>query len=438
MQPAHGPPDGGGTAAGPAGSPGAAAFVPLLLALASLLLAGCATVRRPPPPGADRAPHNLLVYERAADLVEARYFDAELAEVNWDDLRARHRAAAGAAKNDAELYASINALLDALKDGHTGAIAPAAADRERRREGVLVGLILRPDPGDARHMLVVDTIPGSAAAELAIQPGWVLVACDGRPPRDVLGPGRLNAGQAVQCEFLDRSNARVALALEARRLSTRPLRVARVLPGGIVHLRFDRFDTDSARWVRGQLHEHAGAPGVIVDLRTNPGGDAFALARILGEFFRHGAELGTFVSRRGFDFNLRAWQWLGSARYGGAVAVLVSENSASSSEIFACVMQHHGRGTVIGSKTAGVVLGSRTFSLPDGGRLQISIDDYHTPAGTRLEGIGVTPDLLVPQTVEDLRAGRDAPLEAAMERLQREKRGAETAARPSLAGALAA
>ena len=60
----------------------------------------------------------------------------------------------------------------------------------------------------------------------------------------------------------------------------------------------------------------------------------------------------------------------------------------------------------------------RRYRLPDGGVLDVSEMDYHTAAGTRLEGAGLRPDVTVEPTREDLRHGRDRALERALEILQ--------------------
>ena len=72
---------------------------------------------------------------------------------------------------------------------------------------------------------------------------------------------------------------------------------------------------------------------------------------------------------------------------------------------------------MFGVKTSGAVLGAETGALPGGGELQVSVRDYLTADDKRLEGIGVTPDVVIETTIEDLRAGRDPVLEAARQAL---------------------
>jgi carboxyl-terminal processing protease len=96
------------------------------------------------------------------------------------------------------------------------------------------------------------------------------------------------------------------------------------------------------------------------------------------------------------------------------VVVLVDGATGSAAEIFAAVLQEHGRATIVGRKTAGAVLASWYHSLPDGGELQLSREDYVTPKGRRLENDGVEPEVKVARTVADVRAGRDVDLAAAL------------------------
>jgi C-terminal processing protease CtpA/Prc len=77
------------------------------------------------------------------------------------------------------------------------------------------------------------------------------------------------------------------------------------------------------------------------------------------------------------------------------------------------------RALVVGEQTCGCVLGiRRRHVLPDGGVLDVSEMDYRTAAGSRLEGSGLTPDMEVAPTLEDLRRKRDRALTLALELLK--------------------
>jgi carboxyl-terminal processing protease len=106
--------------------------------------------------------------------------------------------------------------------------------------------------------------------------------------------------------------------------------------------------------------------------------------------------------------------------YGGPVAILVDEVTASASECFAGSVQGLGRARVFGRRTMGQALPAATRQLPSGDILMHVLGDFVTPAGVRLEGRGVVPDEIVPLAIDALRSGRDPDLDAALAWIDRE------------------
>ena len=386
----------------------------------ALAVAGCVT--RPPVevpltslPAAQRprATENVRVFNRVWDLVNRKHYDPKFQGAAWAELGVKHAAVAAAATDTAALYRVLNAMLEPLQDSHTQAQSPDQAFDHRTRTRARTGFnLVRMDD----VWVVSEVLPGSPAEAAGVQVGWIVVSRDGRPVGAQLD-FRPQPGDAVGWEFRDLNERVVRVAPVAKVLSTGPRQIARVLEGGWVYLRFDEFDAPDRRWLARQLADHATAPGLIIDLRRNPGGETFSLGITVGEFFDHRVDCGPFIRRDGGRSVKNSWQ-LGSARYRGKVAVLVDRNTGSAAEIFAAVMQDHGRATVIGRRTAGAVLASVFYPLPDGGRLQLSREDYVAPKGRRIEGNGVEPDLTVTRTLADLRAGRDPELDAAVRMLK--------------------
>jgi carboxyl-terminal processing protease len=115
--------------------------------------------------------------------------------------------------------------------------------------------------------------------------------------------------------------------------------------------------------------------------------------------------------------------------YHGPVAILVDAMSASTSEFFAGGMQAIGRAHVFGEATAGQALPAVVSRLPNQDVLMYVIADYVGPDGRRIEGRGVLPDVLVTLRRDDLLAGRDPVLDAALRWLAA---GAENGWRPAV------
>ena len=393
-----------------------------LVAVAALFAAGgCATLPSAPRapelalvPADSRAARNLRVFDRVWSLVAGDYYDAGFHGQDWTTAAVTYGREAAAAPDPAALYHAINGMLGTLHDGHTHALTPDETKDRRAHERARVGLGLARLEG---RWVVEAVVPGSPAEAAGVQTGWLALARNGAPLGERLDM-HSREGETARWEFLDARDRPISFDLTARLISTAPYREVRVLAGGILYLRFDEFAYDSRRWLHTQLKEHRDAPALVLDLRENPGGGAFWMREMAGEFFDEKINLGRFIARNGAADSTRSWQFA-SVRYRGPVAVVVGGASASATEIFTDALQREHRAVVIGRKTAGIVLLSRFYRLPDGGALQLSIEDYRTPTGLHLEGRGVEPDVSVSHTLADVRAGRDADLEAAVRELQR-------------------
>jgi carboxyl-terminal processing protease len=394
---------------------------PLLLPVLGLL-AGCATLPQTrvslaelPVQQTARAERNLAVFHAVWDLVNRKHFDPQYQGVDWEEAAAVHGPQAAMAPDETTLYATLNAMLEPLRDSHTIALTPAQAEERRSRLRVRTGFNMLQIDG---KWVVTEVVEGTPAHEAGVKAGWIVLARNGVPLGERIDFRPLE-GEEAEWEFIDEEDRRVVLSPRARRLSTAARQMATELEGGFVYLRFDEFSGTDRRWLRRQLKEHRDAPGVIIDLRRNPGGDTFSLGSAVGEFFPRAVDCGTFVTRGGLSRIKSSWQ-MGSARYEGPVAILIDSVSASAAEIFTAVLQDHGRATAIGRRTAGAVLASWFYRLPDGGELQLSRLDYVAPKGRRIEGSGIEPDITVPRTLEDVRTGRDPDLEMALRVLKGE------------------
>ncbi|MBE2216228.1 MAG: hypothetical protein IAE82_20310 [Opitutaceae bacterium] len=362
-----------------------------------------------------RRDHNRRAFSTAWEWVNSHYYDAAFSGHDWTAIRENHRAAAEAAGDEEELYAVIKRMVAELGDHHSQVMSPREVREQGHTQRSLLGFVSRPASDAADKWTIVGVMPGSPAAGAGVKPGWILASCDGLPPAQVLGPDRpLKAGRAVRCEFSDENEQPRTLTIAAGEVASRIIREARVLEGGRLYLRFDEFDGDSARWVREQLHTHPEASGLVLDLRFNPGGEISVLEEIAGEFFPEMVPLGALVSRDGEATALVSRRADDAATVRGSVAVLVSQESMSCAEILAGALQHHGRAVVLGTRTAGMVLGTVAIPLPGGGELQLSVWDYRTPDNRRLERIGVQPDVALGDATHDPRAGLTAGIEAAV------------------------
>jgi len=132
-------------------------------------------------------------------------------------------------------------------------------------------------------------------------------------------------------------------------------------------------------------------PGIVLDLRGNPGGLEVMAMGIAGWFVGdEGKILGTMTGRtsqREFEINPRP------EPYTGKLAILIDGGSGSTSEILAQGLKDLGRARLFGARTMGEALPSQVIPLPDGDRFQYPEANYTSFKGRMLEGNGVEPDV---------------------------------------------
>jgi carboxyl-terminal processing protease len=379
----------------------------------------------------------LIVFDDVWETIEERYYDRAFNGVDWQTKRNTFRAAAGRAANSQEFYELLRQMIASLRDAHTRVYSPDEKFDWWSPRFVTVGLTVREVQGVPT---VLHVEPGSAASRTDIKPGDVIVSVDNIPVADFVsqrmkangltndGTTRFRAvaslfegpaGSEIKITWATR-NGKQKSAVLPRYWSQRQLGFNNQRKGKIAVLRLDGFTQsvalDFAKTLPAVLE---GADGIILDLRGNGGGDAEAMADVASLFMDDGTNLGKFADRSGASFELqtfskRLWRVPNLLPTKLPLVVLTSENTSSAAEILVAALQSKGRAQVIGTDTCGCVLAIRNrHALPDGGVLDVSEFDYRTASGTRLEGVGVKPDKIIPPTRADVYSRRDPAFELA-------------------------
>ena len=304
---------------------------------------------------------------------------------------------------------------------------------------------------------VVKTVaPDSPAARAGIQPGMLLDGIDGSQvsplldfantlsdtesrrlaaralTRKLLGPADtpvkldlVDAGGRKKHVELDRTEPKGTLVGFGNLPKIRLEFEARTLPGvkgksGVGYIRFNEFLDPVTLMPRfdAALREFAHAPGVVLDLRGNPGGIGIMAMGIAGYFIDDsGRQLGQMKMRAASlgVTTLKFTVFPRAETYPGRVALLLDEGSASTSEILAQGLQDLKRARIFGTRSAGAALPSDIIRLPDGDGFQYPTASYTSAGGRVLEGNGVIPDVEVNLSREAIAAGRDPVIDAAVQ-----------------------
>jgi carboxyl-terminal processing protease len=391
----------------------------------------------------------LRIFDEVWEQVRDRYFDPALGGVDWQETRQTLRPLAADARDEAELYSVLRRMLGRLRDPHTRVFAPGENTDWRVLRYVSVGVSTR-ELGGA--LVVADVERDSQAARAGLRAGDELLTVGGEESAAFVARGlaeaaagdgraaRLRAvahlldgpaGSVVNVTFRRAGESRVRAAALVREPRTRVPTFDARREGGARVVRFNVFTPEvSAQLARALRTELKGARALVVDLRDNGGGETDAMADAASALLPAGLSLGRFTDREGrvrLEPFTRAALFSSAEtleRFRGPVVILTNARTASAAEVFAAAMRERNRALVVGEQTCGCVLGIRSrHVLPDGGILDVSEMDYRTASGSRLEGHGLTPDMPVEPTREDLRRGRDRALSLALELIKAQQEG---------------
>jgi carboxyl-terminal processing protease len=313
---------------------------------------------------------------------------------------------------------AIRGFLDALGDEHTGYMDPEEYHQANiPLEGSYEGIGAWVD-SDADFLTIIAAMPNSPAERAGLLPGDQVVGVDGDDVtgtdaslviRRVLGP----AGSHVILTIRREGKADDFDVDVVREEITVPSVESRMLDGGVAYVRLYSFsegtDRDLRQALQQLLAEHP--QGLILDLRGNGGGFLTSAVDVASEFIGHGVVL----TERYGDGREDSYNASGNGVATDIpMAVLVDAGSASASEIVAGALQDYQRAQRVGDTTFGK--GSVQNWQPlsgDGGAIRVTIARWYTPNGRSIQGEGLTPDVPVGLTQDDVAAHHDPQLERA-------------------------
>lgn len=405
-------------------------------------------------------PERTKILEEIRVLIGSKHFDGRHTVVDyreWEQHFARRVAVIRMLDSDDEFESGVRSILDSFGSSHTAFFRKIANDMPAQHAINATVSPVELNLGTA--WMFQDVIEDGLAFRAGIKPGDILSKIDGReihpPERPTFALGAthnltvLNGSpRSVTLEIPDRAAKDRPPLIEPRSLTHRMLdsdiglvKVAS-FPGSI--------GKELATGLNNAVKElnQAGCRKMVFDLRGNVGGGLGSL-RLMSLLCPDKRPIGHSLTRRGLQRGVNKHQLvqigklptkkidliamlikfrfihkdrsmvlvtegLGTQTFHGRIAVLINEHTYSAAEMVASFAKQHRLATLVGMTTAGQVLGGANFKLSHGYTLRMPVACWYTWNEECIEGKGVQPDVIVAADREDLIAGRDKQLEAAV------------------------
>lgn len=323
---------------------------------------------------------------------------------------------------DTLVLGAIKGMVDSVGDPYTIFLTPEEKTSlddglSGKYEGVGIELGLRDN-----QLIIVAPLDGSPAREAGVVPGDKILAIDGQSTAGltIFAAVALIRGESstfVNLYLQTGDNPPRELQLQRRTISS-PSISWEQKENGIVYIKISRFGTTTLKeWsdMADQFKNIGLSPsGIVLDLRSNPGGYMDGAIRIASSFIGsgkvvltedRGSSLRKEYKSEGFD----------SVFSNSRLAILINKGSASSAEILAAALVHYRKAVLVGETTFGKGTIQESVPVSTNMALNITIARWLTPEGVWVDEKGLVPDYPVEITEEESLAGIDSQLDKALE-----------------------
>lgn len=174
---------------------------------------------------------------------------------------------------------------------------------------------------------------------------------------------------------------------------------------GVLQIRAFSRALPSEVWSALKGFERRGLRGLILDLAGCPGGDVEASLSLAGDFLPEGSELAIL---READGDETLHKSVAEAPFSFPMAIVVDEHTASAAEVLAGCLAFHGRAVLVGSKTFGKGAAQQVLTSENGALHTASFAELLLPDGTRIEGVGLRPQVFADSHAQALARAHEA------------------------------
>lgn len=346
----------------------------------------------------------------------------ELFKPFWEAWDLMHENYVDQPLDDTQLMrGAINGMMGSLGDPNTGYMDPEQYEQANAPlEGEYDGIGAWVDAtGD--YLTVISPMKDSPAEKAGLKSGDKIIKLNGVDQtgidpsvtlKSVLG----KAGTDVILTIVRDGETEPFDVTITRAKIVVPLVESKMLDNNIAYLNIMQFGDSTAKDVKKQLTDllKNNPRGLILDLRNDPGGYLTAAISVISQFVDGGTTI--MYEQYGNGDKVPYTAKSGGVATKIPMVVLINEGSASAAEITAGAIQDLNRGTLVGVTSYGKGTVQSWIPLKNNaGAVKITIARWLTPNGRTIHHKGLTPDVEIKMTEEDVKNEKDPQLDKAIE-----------------------
>ncbi|MBE7705678.1 MAG: S41 family peptidase [Cyanobacteria bacterium SIG30] len=358
------------------------------------------------------------LYDRAWKLINAKYVDQTNNEQDWDRWRHKYDKYL---KTEEDAYVAIETMVASLNDVYTKFLNPKEFKEETESiQGSLKGIGVQIGTRDGKLLIIapIEDTPGEKAGLLAEDE---ILEINGESTKGITvdkAAEKIRGEEGTEVTLLikrknvpNKTYTIKRAKIEIKSVSTKLPEYAKI-DEQIGYIRLSSFISKNAtQEFEKALLDNQDKKGIIIDLRSNPGG-LLTNAIFIADMLLDSKIIVSTVDRDGYKETQKATP---NVLTNQPIVVLIDGGSASASEILSGALKDNKRATIVGKKSFGKGLVQEINRMPNGSAMHITIQKYLTPNGTDINKKGIEPDIVVDITKEDIEAKRDPQIQKANE-----------------------
>ncbi len=362
------------------------------------------------------------LYDDVWKIVNKKYYDPSNNSQDWKKWRYRYE---NKLRTKDDAYVAINTMLASLNDPYTRFLDPKEFTEETDSiKGSLKGIGTQIGLRDG-NLVIIAPLEDSPAERAGLMADDYILEINGESTKGInidAAADKIRGEKGTTVTLLiqrkgvpNKTYSIVRDEIEVKSVSCKPPFETTEIPNDIQYIRLSSFiSKNAASEIEAILNNSDAMKGIILDLRSNPGG-LLTNAIYISDMLLKGGVIVSTVDRDCYKNTTRARYEQVSAK---PIVVLINKGSASASEILSGALKDNHRAVIVGEQSFGKGLVQEINKLPDDAGMNITIQRYLTPSGTDIHKKGITPDVVVELTKENVEAKDDVQLKKAIEVLE--------------------